>query len=630
MCGICGVSFVDPARQADHTVLQNMNAAIRHRGPDSDGFYLGAGVGLAARRLAIIDVAGGDQPLSNEDETVHVVFNGEIYNHAALREQLSARGHRFRTRTDTEVIVHAYEEYGEDCVTHFRGMFAFAVWDATTRSLLLARDRVGKKPLYYACTDHALVFGSELKCLLRYPGFSPAPSLRAIYDYLSLQYVPDPLAAFEGVHKLPPAHVLRWHAGKLETRRYWQLRFEPKPPIGYEDAKTQVRDAVTEAVRIRLMSEVPLGAHLSGGIDSAVVVGVMSQQLSRPVSTFSVGFREEAYSELKYAREIAERYGTDHHELVIEPNAIEVLPEMVAHFDEPFADAAAIPLWYLSRFTREHVTVALNGDGGDEAFAGYQRYYADPVADWYAAIPGGLRRSVFDRVFAALPARTDVPAERSYAGALQRLSRAADLPQGASVMRWGSYFNEPEKRQLFRPDVMAAFDAPPSYARLDRDFREAPARERVDCTLYVDMLNYLPGALLVKADRMTMAHSVEARSPLLDHVLLELAARLPVRYKVSGRRTKRILRDAFADMLPRALAARPKMGFGVPLAAWFRGPLYGAASDLLLAPDARVRAYLRTEPIAQLFAENRSGVSDHGKRIWTLLNLEMWLRRYAA
>lgn len=630
MCGICGVSFVDPARTADRAILNDMNDAIRHRGPDSDGFYIGAGVGLAARRLAIIDVAGGDQPLHNEDGTVHVVFNGEIYNHGELRAQLEQRGHHFRTRTDTEAIVHAYEEFGADCVQHLRGMFAFAVWDDRSRSLLLARDRVGKKPLYYAMHDGALIFGSELKCLLRYPGFAPAPDLRALNDYLTLQYVPDPLAALQGVHKLPPAHVLRWQTGRVELKRYWQLSFEPKLDISFTEAQQQVRDTVTESVRIRLMSDVPLGAHLSGGIDSAVVVGVMSRLLDRPVSTFSVGFQEEAYSELRYAREIAQLYHTDHHELVIEPQALEVLPRMVASFDEPFADAAAIPLWYLAQFTRRHVTVALNGDGGDEAFAGYQRYYADPIADWYGAMPTPLRRRVLDPLLSALPARADVPAERSYAGALRRLSRAAALPRGASVVRWGSYFDEAEKLALFRPEVRAAFDAPPTFARLVADFWSAPARQRVDRTLYADTLNYLPGALLVKADRMTMAHSLEARSPLLDHRLLELAAQLPVRFKLHGRRTKRVLRAAFADMLPPALAARPKMGFGVPLAAWFRGPLHDAARDLLLAPTSRIREYLRTEPVVELLEENSAGAADHGKRIWALLNLECWLRQYAT
>lgn len=628
MCGICGVAFADPNRPADRVVLADMNAAIRHRGPDSDGFHFAEGVALAARRLAIIDVAGGDQPVSNEDGNVHVVFNGEIYNYENLRAELRARGHRFATRADTEVIVHAYEEYGVDCVKRLRGMFAFALWDQQKRTLVLARDRIGKKPLYYTRFDDALIFGSELKCLLQYPGFAPAPDVRAINDYLSLQYVPDPLAAFEGVSKLAPAHVLIWQAGRLTLQRYWDLAFEPKQQLSYEDAMALVREKVTESVRIRLMSDVPLGAHLSGGIDSAIVVGLMSTMMDRPVSTFSVGFREEAYSELRYARQIAERFKTDHHELVIEPNALDVLPDIVHHFDEPFADAAAIPLWFLSKFTREHVTVALNGDGGDEGFAGYQRYYADPVADMYALIPAVLRRGVIDRVISALPANPDLPAERSYAGALRRLGRAASMPQGASVMRWGSYFDENDKRALFRAEVRNSFE--PSYARLDASYRSAPAKHRVDRTLYTDAHNYLPGALLVKADRMTMAHSVEARSPLLDHELLELAATLPVKYKIRGRTTKRILRDAFAHILPAELAARPKMGFGVPLAAWFRGPLLNAAHELLLSTDSRINEYFHPEPIARMLADNKLGKEDHGKRIWTLLSLECWLRQYTT
>jgi asparagine synthase (glutamine-hydrolysing) len=628
MCGICGMAYRDPARQPDRTVLGAMSAVIRHRGPDSAGFHAGPGVGLGARRLAIIDVACGDQPVANEDGTVHVVFNGEIYNHELLRTELQRRGHHFRTHVDTEVIVHLYEELGAGCVTRLRGMFAFALWDARSHTLLLARDRVGKKPLYYAEHDGALLFGSELKCLLQYPGFRPVPDTAALHHYLSLQYVPDPLSAFAGVRKLPPAHWLSWTLGDVRTQRYWDLDFQQKQRISYAAAREQVRDAVVEAVRVRLMSEVPFGAHLSGGIDSAVVVAVMAGLLDQPVRTFSIGFRERAYDETPWARSVARRYGTEHHDIIVEPSALDVLPALIEHFDEPFADPAAIPLWYLARFTRQHVTVALNGDGGDEAFAGYQRYYADPIADAYRAIPRVLRRTLLDPALRAIPYRADVPLERSYVGALRLLTSAARTSHGASVLRWGSYFDEADKRALFRPEILASFEAPPSAALLEATFEAAPAHSRLDRTLYTDLHHYLPGALLVKADRMSMAHSLEARSPLLDHHVIELAATLPSSYKLRGLRTKRVLRDAFADLLPPGIGTRPKMGFGVPLAAWFRGALREPARDLLTGADTRIGEYLLPDRVTTVLDEHVSGRLDHGKRLWALLNLEMWLRRF--
>jgi len=627
MCGICGIAFADARREIDAGSLVQMNTTICHRGPDSDGFYRAPGVGLAARRLAIIDVSGGDQPISNESGSIHAVANGEIYNHEELRAALRKRGHVFSSRVDTEVIVHLYEEYGSRCVEYLRGMFAFALWDAKDQTLLVARDRVGKKPLFYAQHDGALLFGSELKCILAYPGFPRGVDMTAISHYLTLQYVPDPLSAVEGVHKLPPASRLVWRRGALNVERYWDLAYTPKLEGSDAELQSRVRETVTEAVRIRLMSDVPLGAHLSGGIDSSVVVGLMADLMDRPVETFSVGFREDAFSELPYARQIAEKFGTHHHELVVTPDAVQVLPNLVDHFDEPFADPAAIPLWYLAEFTRRYVTVALNGDGGDEAFGGYQRYFADPVADAYARVPLGIREYAFDPLLRLLPAGGNRPIERSYTSAVRLVARAARLSHAASVVRWGSYFDEAEKAALFRPEVLASFDRQPSATLLETSFHAARADNRLDRTLYTDVNNYLPGALLVKADRMTMAHSLEARSPFLDQQVLELGARLPTRWKVRGRTTKRILRTAFADLLPPPLARRGKVGFGVPLGVWFRGPLRAFAEDLLLGRDARTADILRQDAIAALLSEHQSGANDHGKRIWALLNLELWFRR---
>jgi asparagine synthase (glutamine-hydrolysing) len=630
MCGICGIVYNDSTRPVERVLLERMNEVIRHRGPDSDGFYVHGQVGLAMRRLAIIDLVTGDQPMCNEDGSIWIVFNGEIYNHSELRPQLEARGHLFRSRSDTEAILHLYEEHGPACVDHLRGMFAFAVWDEKQRRLLLARDRMGQKPLYYAEHDGALLFGSELKCILQYPRFPRQIDLEAIHHYLTLQYVPDPWTGFAGIRKLPPAHRLMWQDGRLQLERYWDLAYEPKWTQPAPEMKERLRDTITEAVRIRLMSDVPLGAHLSGGIDSSIVVGLMAGMMEQPVKTFSIGFKEDAFSELPYARQVAQRFGTDHREFILKPDALDVLPRLVAHFDEPFADPAAIPTWYLAEMTREHVTVALNGDGGDEAFAGYQRYYADLVADAYRLVPGLLRHGALDRLLYALPVQADRPMERSPIMALRRLPQAADISHSASIVRWGGYFDEAEKEALYTDDVRQVVNSSPSAALLKQTFRRALAGNRVDRTLYTDIHHYLPGALLPKVDRTTMAHSLEARSPFLDHQVMELAARLPSVWKVRGRRTKWILRDLFANLLPVAVGGRGKMGFSVPLGMWFRGPLYQPAKELLLLPEAQLNRYLRTDEVTRLLEVNRRGEADNGKQIWSLLNLEMWLQQYGV
>ncbi len=630
MCGICGYVYNDPARPADRAILSAMNASILHRGPDSEGLYVNGPAGIAMRRLAIIDVACGDQPLANEREDAWIVFNGEIYNHPKLRAELTARGHQFRTHSDTECIIHAYDEWGDDCVKHLRGMFAFAIWDTRKRRLLLARDRVGKKPLYYAEHDGALIFGSELKCIRRYPGFTGTPSPIALHHFLTLQYVPDPLTAFNEVKKLPPAHTLVLEDGRVTTRRYWDLDFRTKSELPEADLRAEVRAKIEESVRIRLMSEVPLGAHLSGGIDSSIIVGLMASMSDRPVKTFSVGFEEAAFNETEHARVVAEKFRTEHHEFTIRPDAFEVLDSLVDHFDEPFADPASIPLWYLSKLTREHVTVALNGDGGDEAFAGYQRYYADRIADWYGVVPRFVRDKVVPGVLRAFPTTSNKPVEKSYLAAIRKLGQAASMGRGASVVRWGSYFGEAEKADLYTPDFASKVQGHPSHAAMEETYARAMAENPLERTLYTDLHHYLPGALLVKADRITMAHSLEGRSPLLDHELLELAARLPARWKVRGSTTKWILRDLFRDLLPESITRRGKLGFSVPLARWFAGPKLQDVRDTLLSKDAQSSSILRRERVERLIEDNRAGRADHGKKLWALLNLEVWMRKARA
>jgi asparagine synthase (glutamine-hydrolysing) len=627
MCGISGLLYFEDGRPVYPPTLERMNSVIRHRGPDSDGFYIRPGIGLAMRRLAIIDVEGGRQPLSNETGDIWIVFNGEIYNAPELRPALQQRGHVFRTHTDTEAIIHLYEEHGVDCVRHLRGMFAFAIWDEKRRRLLLARDRVGKKPLYYAEHDGALLFGSELKCLLEYPGFPRRAHPEAVHHFLSLQYVPEPLSALQDARKLPAAHRLIWENGRSTVERYWDLAYEPKWDAPEHELRERVRAKVTEAVRIRLMSEVPLGAHLSGGVDSAVVVGLMAGMSAQPVKTFSIGFKESAFNELIHARRVAEKFGAEHHEFLVDPSALELLPKLVSHFDEPFADAAALPTWYLSELTRAHVTVALNGDGGDEAFGGYQRYFADPFADLYRLVPAPIRNGLLRLLLTALPVDRSRPVEQNFGAALRHLAKAADLSCGASVLRWGSFFQETEKQALYTEEMQLATKGRPSHALLEHTFQNAKALSRLDRTLATDLQNYLPGALLPKVDRMTMAHSLEARSPFLDQEVLELAARLPASCKVRGFTTKRILRETFADLLPPGIAQRGKMGFSVPLGLWFAGPLAGMARETLLRPSARIHRWLTPTGLEKLLQQHASGQADHGKRIWALLNLETWMEQ---
>ncbi|WP_243362301.1 asparagine synthase (glutamine-hydrolyzing) [Fundidesulfovibrio terrae] len=626
MCGIAGIIAPAGATPGRET-LAAMASAIAHRGPDGEGFFTRGRAGLAHRRLAIIDLATGDQPMCNEDGSLWIVFNGEIYNHLDLRRDLEAKGHRFATASDTEAILHAFEEYGPACVERLRGMFAFAVWDERGQSLFAARDRLGKKPFYYCLHQGHLLFASEPASLLAFPGVSREPDLEALGLYLSLQYVPDPLCAFKALRKLPPAHHLAWKDGRLDTARYWSLAFEPKFTAGEDQLAEELRERLTEATRIRLMSDVPLGAHLSGGIDSSIVVALMSRLSDEPVKTFSIGFAEAAFSELHKARAMAARYGTDHSEFMVEYGHVpSTLEQVVAHVGEPFADPSALPSYFLARETRTKVTVALNGDGGDELFAGYQRYWLDPLVAPYAALPRFVTQGLVPALLAAWPQAGDRPIESDWVAGLKRLAQVAAISPKASIVRWGSYFTPEAAGRLWRPEVRPSVDALDLLARL---FDGARANTFLDRTLATDLGSYLPGDLLVKADRMAMAHGLEGRSPLLDHELAEWAARLPARLKMRGRTGKYLLRKAFADLLPPEVTAQGKQGFGIPVGKWMREGLSGWSRELLLGGVAVARLF-RREEIARLLDEHARGRIDHGKRLWALACLELWLRRFSA
>lgn len=621
MCGICGFSHSDN-QIASRVLLEKMNAAIIHRGPDSDGFHVDAGIGLAMRRLAIIDVAGGDQPMTNEDKFIWLVFNGECFNYHEMRAELLRRGHKLATQSDTECIVHFYEDEGEECVKRLRGFYAFALWDEKRRRLLLARDRLGKKPLYYTIQNGEIKFASELSALLTALPHRPEINLEALDLYLSLQYIPDPLTIYQGIFKLPPAHTLVWENGEARIQRYWDYSYQPKHTANEDDLAEELRVRLREAVKLRLISEVPLGAHLSGGIDSSIIVALMAELSDAPVKTFSVGFEEQSFSELPFARAVAQKYATDHHEFTLTYGDIpSTLETIVAHFGEPFADVSAIPLFHLSKLTREHVTVALNGDGGDEDFAGYQRYWLDGFADAYARAPNFLTRGWIPFLARLLPDTSDRPVGQSLVNGLKRLEQLTEVDPRASILRWSSFFSSSQRANLWKPEF--TFSPKKAESLLIEQYESAEG-SHLDRTLYTDLHTYLPGDLLVKADRMTMAASLEGRSPFIDHEIVEWAARVPDHLKVKGRSGKYLLKKAFAAYLPEKIKGRGKQGFGIPVAAWFRGPLVEWSRELLLAEGSPLHEWFRKDALAALLEEHRAGRADHGKRLYTLAMLGVW------
>ncbi len=632
MCGIVGIvggrrGGQAADKQIDAAVLQRMCDALRHRGPDEEGRYLGADAALAMRRLAIIDLAGGQQPMHNRDRTAWIVFNGEIYNYKELRAQLETRGHRFHTDCDTEAIIHAYDEYGADTPKYLRGMFAFAIWDERQEALLLARDRVGKKPLLYArLPDGGLVFGSEFAALLKHPGVSRDVDRAAIHYYLSFMCVPAPLTAFSQIRKLEPGHTLRFtRDGEIKLQRYWLPDFSRKLKISEAEAGERTVELLRDAVRVRLMSDVPLGAFLSGGVDSSAVVALMSEVSSTPVKTFCIGFEEQDFSELHHARRVAAHVGAEHHEFIVRPDAMEVLPTLVEHYGEPYADSSAIPTYYVARETRRHVTVALNGDGGDECFAGYERYAAMRLAERYRRLPGTLREGIIRRAAGLLPSS---PLRRSRARSVQRFLQVASLPTAERYLRWVSTFDSEAKQDLYTDEFRRETAELDAAAWLAPWFARARGAGIVDASLLTDTMTYLPNDLLVKVDIASMAVSLEARSPFLDHHVIEFAASLPERLKLRGLTTKYLLKKVLRRFLPAENLTRSKMGFGVPLGHWFRGEMQSFLRDTLLAEKSLRRGFFKPETVARMVDEHTNGARDHAHQLWTLLMLELWFARF--
>jgi asparagine synthase (glutamine-hydrolysing) len=623
MCGIAGFINFDPSRvnYERAPVLDRMCGALRHRGPDDQGLFFDHAAALGMRRLSIIDLAGGHQPLHGCDPAVQVVLNGEIYNYQELRDELRRAGHEFHTDTDTETIPHLYETYGAECVARLRGMFAFAVWDERRQQLLLARDRVGKKPLYYAVTPAGtFVFASELKALLQHPDMPRELDYEALDAYLSFGYVPDPLSIFRHVRKLAPGHRLLLTPAGVSVEPYWDFNYAPDEPARpAEDYVAGLRELLEDAVRVRLMSDVPLGAFLSGGIDSSAIVGLMTRITGRPVRTFTIGFAEEPYNELAPARAVAQHFGAEHTELLVEANSFDLVEELAWHCDEPFADSSAIPTFLVSRLAREQVTVALSGDGGDELFAGYTRYLPRHWQSNWTALPRALRQGVGQRLAHRLP--------HGFWGRNYLHDAAFDALE--RYVENVSCFTQLAKSSLYTADFRAlAPDVEAAPARFRALAQRVCTGDETDALLYLDGKTYLPGDILTKVDRASMAVSLEVRAPLLDQRLIEFVTRIPSRLKLYRGEAKYIFKQAVAGLVPPEVLQRPKQGFAVPLDVWLRERLREQLRAVLTEPRTQQRGYFNPRYVALLMDEHRRGRRDHSWRLWSLLMLELWHRQF--
>ena len=611
MCGIAG--YVTTADGDDWPVLlQNLNRAIFHRGPDDEGFFRVPGVGLAMRRLSIVDIAGSRQPISNEDQTVHVIFNGEIYNYVELRAELERLGHRLATQGDTEVLVHLYEEHGMEMLRHLRGMFAFALWDTRTRRLLLARDRLGKKPIHYAIHDGSLIFCSEIAPLLSAKFLSRDLDPAALEAYLALGYVPAPRSIFRQIRKLPPAHYLTWQAGRVEVCRYWSLAYGPKLTCDYSEAISVVRDKLDESIRLRLRSDVPLGLLLSGGLDSNAILARLSRHLGQRVQTFSIGFEEKKYDESELARLSARHFGADHHELAGRTDLLGLLPKLVTHYGEPFADKSALPSFLVCQLTRGQVKVALSGDGGDEAFAGYDKYR---LAQWQKRI-----NDLFSRNLRQSWSLAALRGKGLAASKLARNLKDALLPETRSLFT-GEFFSGRHFHAIATPVLRAATSA--ALEEMLAPFWDGPP-DPVDRMLAWDNTHYLPDDLLFKMDIASMAHGLEVRSPFLDHELVEMCAGLPADWKGDARQGKRLLRDIVAADLPPEILAAPKRGFSVPLEQWWRGPERAQIQAGLETLHPALRPYINSRHVSRLLDEHQNRGRNHAQRLWSLWVLNVW------
>ena len=628
MCGIAGiVDWEKGIGPEDRAILARMTRALVHRGPDDEGLHFDAHAALGFRRLSIIDVAGGHQPLSNEDGSVWIVFNGEIYNYRELRDWLAQRGHTFRTHTDTETIVHLYEEVGTSCAERLRGMFAFAIWDSRRREVFLARDRVGKKPLYYASDGSRFWFASELKSILQDPSMGRSVDARAMDAYLTYGYVPAPMTGFTSIRKLPAGHWLRVADGRTREQEYWDWTFRRTSNLEESESSyvTRLRELLADAVRVRLMSEVPLGAFLSVGIDSSAVVALMAELTHEPVRTTSIGFTHEGYNETAHARQIADRYKTDHAAFSVTADACGVLEQLVWHLDEPFGDSSALPTYYLSKMTRSRVTVALSGDGGDEVFAGYDFRYVPTMREMRlrSVLPAWMRTALCGSLAAVYPQGRYLPRLLRFKTILRNLSISPERAHAADI----SFISRELRDRLYIPAFRAELGEWSSEDLVLEQFRKCTAKDWLDRALYVDAKFYLQNDVLTKVDRMSMANSLEVRCPLLDTELMEFMAAVPPSLKLKDGRCKHLLKEAVREQLPANLLDRPKQGFSIPVHEWLRNGMRSYAADRLLPSNAFIYDYVSQEAVQRVWKEHQNGV-DYGTELWMLLMMELWGQRY--
>ena len=625
MCGLTGIYEYQRATEIPQALVHRMNETIVHRGPDDEGVFVGRGIGLGFRRLSIIDLAGGHQPLSNEDGSIWVMLNGEIYNYPELRKEVLEKGHKLATRSDTETIVHLYEEYGEDCFAQLRGMFAIVIWDARQRKLLLARDRVGKKPLFYAANQQRVVFGSELKALLAADGLSREMDPQALYDYFSFGYIPAPKTIYRSVRKVLPGHYLTvTKDGSIREKSYWKLSFGETDDLSEAEWCERIRHELCEATRVRLMSDVPLGAFLSGGVDSSSIVAKMARLMNKPVTTCSIGFDVPQFDESKYARQVAEQFHTDHHEQVVQPDALAIVDKLAWHYDEPFADSSAIPTYYVSGIARQHVTVALGGDGGDENFAGYRRYLFDVIENRVRSrVPAGIRRSVFGPLGRWYPGLAWAPRVFRAKATFQSLSRNPLEGYFNSI----SIFRPGEKSRLFQKDFLNQLAGYDSIEVLRHHYDRAETDDPLSRIQYVDIKTYLPDDILAKVDRASMAVSLEVRAPLLDHKFMEMVARIPSSLKLRGTEGKYILKKAMEPVLSRDILYRSKQGFAVPLAHWFRDELKEMAHAAIF--DVR-DGILDPKYLGKIWNEHQGGTFDRSAYLWSALMFRKWQKGFGS
>lgn len=615
MCGIAGISF-NNVNRPDEGLLKRMCSVIRHRGPDDMGIWEAEGVGIGMTRLSIQDLAGGHQPIHNENKTIWIVFNGEIYNFPELRDGLEKKGHRFSTRTDTEVIVHLYEEYGDRCVEHLRGMFGFAIWDEPKKRLLLARDRLGIKPLFYCPGDGFLVFGSELKSLLQYNKVRREVNHKSLVDYFFYGYVPDPDTMFQGCFKLPPGHLLTYCKGKAQVRQYWDVEYRADEGRSEDYYVEKLLEILDESVRMHMISDVPLGAFLSGGTDSSLVVGLMSKLSGKPIKTFSIGFDKESHNELPHARVVAKTFSTEHHEQIVKPEAGSIILDLVRNFDEPFADSSALPTYYVSKLAREHVKVVLTGDGGDELFGGYTHYLKSPLTrhtDW---LPGAVKKGILLNLGRLLP---------DWSPGVATLRGLSCIGNEQLINKYTKGFLTVHD-QVFSAELAERAGSTDPSAAFEKHLNKMDGRDELTKLQYLDTKTYLPGDILTKVDRASMMVSLEARVPILDHKLVEFAASVPPSLKVRGNTTKYILKKAAEKLVPKEVIYRPKQGFAIPIGSWLRNEWSGMCTDLVLGERALSRNNFNPRFLNKVMTEHKWGRRDHSYIIWTLMVLELWFR----